>query len=159
MCVQNVSSHVVSLAPFAINGQSLLRGDVCPSSEISEIKSVKSVFSVDPCVSAPSATNAPSVANVPPVGGRLQEFWQKWLLLGANPRVTSILKEGYVLPFNHRPPLVRDPLIVSGYANPIRNLYLKEALQALLRKKAVERVRVRTSLGFFNRLFIVPKPN
>ena len=79
--------------------------------------------------------------------------------LGANPKVTSILKKGYVLPFNHRPPLVRDPLIISGYANPIRNLYLKEALQALLKKKAVERVRVRTSLAFFNRLFIVPKPN
>ena len=54
---------------------------------------------------------------------------------------------------------MRDPLIVSGYANPLRNLYLKEALQALLQKEAVEMVRVRTSLAFFNRLFIVPKPN
>ena len=71
----------------------------------------------------------------------------------------SILKDGYILPFKVRPPLVRDPLIVSGYANPLRNLYLKEALQALLQKEAVEMVRVRTSLAFFNRLFIVPKPN
>ena len=56
MCVQNkvnVSSHVVGLVPSAINGKSLLRGDVCPSSKISRIKSVKSVISVDPCVSAP----------------------------------------------------------------------------------------------------------
>ena len=162
ICVQRqtvnvVPSLVVAHAPTVTKFKD--RGDVGPSLETSQIKSVKCASFVDPCVSSPCATNAPSVANAPPVGGRLQEFWQKWLLLGANPRVTSILKEGYILPFNHRPPLVRDPLIVSGYANPIRNLYLKEALQALLKKKAVERVRVRTSLGFFNRLFIVPKPN
>ena len=42
---------------------------------------------------------------------------------------------------------------------PPRNLYLKDALHALIIKKAVERVSVRTSLAFFNRLFIVPKPN
>ena len=71
----------------------------------------------------------------------------------------SILKEGYVLPFKVRPPLVRDPLIISGYANPIRDSHLQEAVQALIEKKAVERVRVQTSLAFFNRLFIVPKPN
>ena len=49
--------------------------------------------------------------------------------------------------------------MISGYANPLRNLYLKEALHALIHKKAVERVRVRASPAFFNRLFIVPKPN
>ena len=62
-------------------------------------------------------------------------------------------------PVQNKTPLVRNPLIISGYANPLRNIYLKEALHALIRKKAVERVRVRTSLAFFNRLFIVPKPN
>ena len=51
-------------------------------------------------------------------------------------------------PFQIRPPLVRDPLIVSGYANPLRNLYLKEAFYALIHKKAVERVRVGTSSLF-----------
>ena len=64
-----------------------------------------------------------------------------------------------MLPFKLKPPLVRQPLIVSGYANPQRNLSLKEAVQNLLGKKAVEMVRVRASLAFFNRLFIVPKPN
>ena len=68
-------------------------------------------------------------------------------------------ENGYILPFKTRPPLVRDPLIISGYANPRRNLNLQEALHTLIRQKAVERVRVRTSLAFFNRLFIVPKPN
>ena len=114
---------------------------------------------VGPCVSAPTVPNAHSVVHAPLVGGRLQPFWQTWALLGANPRVVSILKEGYVLPFRLKPSLVRHPLIVSGYANPHRNLSLKEAVQNLLGKKAVEMVRVRVSLAFFNRLFIVPKPN
>ena len=103
---------------------------------------VKSVFSVDHCVFAPTVPSAYNVANAQLVGERLQKFWQKGSLLGANPRVVSILKDGYILPLKIRPPLVRDPLIVSGYANPLRNLYLSEALQALLQKEAVEMVRV-----------------
>ena len=105
-------------------------------------KFVKSAFSVDHCVFAPIVPNAQNVVNAQLVGGRLQNFWKKWSLLGANPRVVSILKDGYILLFKIRPPLVRDPLIVSGYANPLRNLYLMEALQALLQKEAVEMVRV-----------------
>ena len=152
---------VASPVPSVLNvrGQPQKKGG-SPSSKVkAEIKFVKSVFSVDHCVFAPIAPNAHNVVNAHLIGGRLQKFWQKWSLLGANPRVVSILRDGYILPFKIRPPLVRDPLIVSGYANPLRNLYLKEALQALLQKEAVEMVRVRTSLAFFNRLFIVPKPN
>ena len=124
-----------------------------------QIKCVKSASFVGHFVSAPNVPNVPNVAGVQPVGGRLQSFWEIWAHKGANPKVVSILKEGYVLPFKVRPPLVRDPLIVSGYANPIRDSHLQEAVQALIEKKAVERVRVQTSLAFFNRLFIVPKPN
>ena len=123
------------------------------------IKYVKSASFVNHCVFAPSVSNVLSVANVQSVGGRLQNFWKIWALKGANPKVVSILKKGYVLPFKVRPPLIREPLIVSGYANPTRDSHLQEAVQALIKKKAVERVRVRTSLAFFNRLFIVPKPN
>ena len=108
---------------------------------------------------APTVPNARSVVHAPLVGRRLQPFWQTWAHLGANLRVVSILKEGYVLPFRLKPNLVRHPLVVGGYANPHRNLSLKEAVQNLLGKKAVEMVRVRASLAFFNRLFIVPKPN
>ena len=64
-----------------------------------------------------------------------------------------------MLPFKLKPPLVRHPLILSGYANQNRNKFLREAVQNLVDKKAVEMVRVRASLAFFNRLFIVPKPN
>ena len=111
---------VVSPVPFVVNvrGQSQ-RKDESPSLKVkTEINFVKSVFSVDHCVFAPTVPSVHNVANAQMVGGRLQNFWQKWSLLGANSRVVSILKDGYILPFKNRPPLVRDPLIVSGYANP-----------------------------------------
>ena len=105
---------VVSHVPFVLNvrGQAQKK-DGSPSLKTkTEINFVKSVVSVDPCVFAPTAPNVCNVANAQIVGGRLQKFWQKWSLLGANPRVVSILKDGYILPFKNRPPLVRDPLIV-----------------------------------------------
>ena len=155
----NVSYHVVCRVPTVTRWQSQKK-DVRPKSKIkSQIKCVKSASFVGHFVSAPNVPNVPNVASVQPVGGRLQSFWEIWAHKGANPKVVSILKEGYVLPFKVRPPLVRDPLIVSGYANPIRDSHLQAAVQALIEKKAVERVRVQTSLAFFNRLFIVPKPN
>ena len=79
--------------------------------------------------------------------------------MGANPQVVSILKEGYALPFKMRPHLTRSPLIWSGYANLAKNRFLKEALLTLINKLVVERVVIRSSLAFYNRLFLVPKPN
>ena len=158
---QPVFCPVVSPVPFVLNvrGQSQKK-DGSPSLNVStEINFVKSVFSVDHCVFAPIVPNAHNVVNAQLIGGRLQKFWQKWSLLGANPRVVSILRDGYILPFKKQTSSGKRSLIVSGYANPLRNLYLKEALHALLQKKAIEMVRVRTSLAFFNRRFIVPKPN
>ena len=132
-----------------------LSPDLCQT----EIKHVKSASFVSPCRSVPHVPNVHSVAENPPVGCRLHRFWETWLSLGSNPRVVSILKDGYNLPFKMRPPLTRCPLIISGYANPRRNKFLKEALQSLITKQAVEKVVVRASLAFYNWLFIVPKPN
>ena len=106
-----------------------------------------------------SVTNAPNAVQNPPVGARLQNFWQTWLGLGASPAVVQILREGYTLPFRTRPNLTRFPTVVSCYVNPHRNSYLLEALHQLMDKHAIELVRNQTSLGFFNRLFLVPKPN
>ena len=50
-------------------------------------------------------------------------------------------------------------MVISYYVNPHRNSYLLEALHQLRAKNAVELVKHQTSLGFFNRLFLVPKPN
>ena len=52
-----------------------------------------------------------------------------------------------------------SPAVISCYVNPHRNSYLLEALHQLIAKNAVELVKHQTSLGFFNRLFLVPKPN
>ena len=158
---QNVNFSVVSTVHFAKNSirQPQKKG-LSPHVESKvQIKSVNCVSFVDHCVSVPSVPNVHNVVYAPPVGGRLQPFWQTWAHLGANPRVVSILKEGYVLSFKLKPPLVRHPLIVSGYSNPNRNKFLRESVQSLVDKKAVEMVRVRASLAFLNRLFIVPKPN
>ena len=103
--------------------------------------------------------NAPNVAQNPHVGARLQSFWKTWLNLGAGRKVVEILREGYPLPFRIRPQLTRSPTVISCYVNPHRNSYLLEALHQLIDKNAVERVQNPKSLGFFNRLFLVPKPN
>ena len=105
----------------------------------------------------PSCTKCPQCCRKSSCGRQVTKVFGK--SLGSNPRVVSILKEGYNLPFKMRPPLTRSPLIVSGYGNPRRNKYLKEALQSLITKQAVEKVVVRASVAFYNRLFIVPKPN
>ena len=166
---QNISSQTISRTvysrtavipvPIVVGpGQPQKKGlspDLCQT----EIKHVKSASFVSPCRSVPHVLNVHSVAENPPVGGRLHRFWETWLSLGSNPRVVSILKDGYNLPFKMRPPLTRCPLIISGYANPRRNKFLKEALQSLITKQAVEKVVVRASLAFYNRLFIVPKQN
>ena len=70
-----------------------------------------------------------------------------------------VLRDGYNLPFRERPHLSRFPLIVSKYASPVKSKALLEALASLIQKKAVEKVVVRSSLAFYNRLFLVPKPN
>ena len=72
--------------------------------------------------------------------------------------MVSILKEGYTLPFKIRPPLTRSLLIKSGYAHPVKSNALRQALLDLISKLVVE-VVVRSSLAFYNWLFLVPKPN
>ena len=120
---------------------------------------MNSVSCVTQLCSVQPVVNAPNVVQNLPVGARLQSFWKTWLNLGAGPKVVQILREGYPLPFRIRPQLTRSPTIISRYVNPHRNSYLLEALHQLIDKNAVERVQNPKSLGFFNRLFLVPKPN
>ena len=70
---------------------------------------MKSVSCVTQLSCVNPVTNAPNVVTNLPVGARLQNFWKKWLDLGAGPRVVQILKEGYTLPFRIRPNLARFP--------------------------------------------------
>ena len=156
---QTVFCHVVNPVQYAISQGLPQKKGVRPDVAKTEIKYVKGVSFVNHCLSAKSVPNVPNVVTELGVGGRLQKFWPKWETLGANPRVVSILREGYTLPFKMRPPLSRFPLITSGYANPTRSLALSQALGALVEKLVVEKVVVRTSLSFYNRLFLVPKPD
>ena len=123
---------------------------------LKHVKGASSVIQL-PCVQ--SVTNVPLVVKNLPVGARLQNFWQTWLERGAGPKIAQILREGYTLPFWIRPNLTRSPTVISRYVNPHRNSYLLEALHQLMDKNAIELVHNQTSLGFFNRLFLVPKPN
>ena len=78
---------------------------------------------------------------------------------GFESKVVTILREGYTLPFRFRPNLTRSPTVISNYVNPQRQSNLLEALYQLMNKNAVEPVANQNSLGFYNRLFLVPKPN
>ena len=154
---KTVNLPVVGHAP-CVTGRSENK-DISPSQVPMEIKCVKPVCCVNHCLCAPTVQNVPHVVENPPVGARLQRFWQVWHSLGANPRVVSILQEGYNLPFKEKPPLTRSPVIISGYANPVKSRHIKDSLQALIQKQAVEKVTTPSSLAFYNRLFLVPKPN
>ena len=106
-----------------------------------EIKYVKDVSFLGHLSSVNLITNAPPVVMDPPVGAR-------------SPKVVTTPREGYTLPFRFRPNLTRSPTLISNYHNPS-----KQALYQLVKKKAVEPVQNKNSLGFYNRLFLVPKPN
>ena len=97
----------------------------------------------------PSYDKYPQCCRRSACGARLQKFWQVWAQNGSSPRVVSILKEGYNLPFRLKPPLTRVPLTRSGYVNPLRSSYLQEVLHSLLQKQTVEKVRAQSSLGVF----------
>ena len=124
-----------------------------------EIKHVKDVFCVGHLSSVKLVTNVPTVGPDLPIGARLHQFWGKWAALRVSPKVVTVFRAGYTLPFWFRPNLTRSPTIISCYVNSHRNLYLVEALHQRFNKTAVEPVANRKSLGFYNRLFLVPKPN
>ena len=158
-----VNFHVVTDVPSA-PGHSQKRelspgAADCQITKSHRLKYVKVASCVTQLSCVQSVNNAQNAALNLPVGARLQKFWETWLNLGAGPKTIQILKEGYVLPFRTRPNLTRSPTVISCYANPHRNSYLLEALHQLIDKNAVELVHNQTSLGFFNRLFLVPKPN
>ena len=160
--ILNVKPHVVTnvhTAPGHSQKRELSPGSAGCYYKGCKLKSVKSLSCVTQLSYVQPVTNVKNAASNLPVGARLQKYWQMWLDRGAGLKVVQILKEGYTLPFRIRPNLTRSPMVISCYVNPHRNSYLLEALHQLIDKNAVEAVRNQTSLGFFNRLFLVPKPN
>ena len=159
---ETVLSHVnsfVASVPFASGSPQKKGVNPVYCQSIREINHVNDVSCVDHLSSVKIVTNVPTVVTNLPVGARLQQFWEKWEALGSSPKVIRILREGYTLPFWFRPNLTRSPMVISKYVNPQRQSLLLEALAQLTNKNAVEPVTNQTSLGFYNRLFLVPKPN
>ena len=150
-----MSCHVTPAYIVPLHGLPQRKG-VSPDQSLNRIKHVKGVCCVNPCLSVPPVPNVPNAVIEQSVGGRLQGFGQVWQSMGANPRVVSVLREGYTLPFKQRPLLTRFPLVQSGYANPVKNRFLKEALLSLMNKLVVEKVVVKSS-GILQPAFPCPQ--
>ena len=110
----------------------------------------------DEGVETPPPNDSFQASLSPPVG-RFRSFRRDWLTTKCSNNVLNIISNGYVLPFISKPNLVRAPLIRSGYKALHKELALTSCIQSLLSKNAIERVENVKSLGFYSRLFLVPK--
>ena len=86
------------------------------------------------------------------------QFRRAWVEENCSNSVLNIITNGYILPFHLKPKLTRHPLIISKYKNQQKDLALASCIHSLLNKHAIEKVRNIESLGFYSRLFLVPKP-
>ena len=68
-----------------------------------QIKYENDVSCVGHLSSVKNVTNAINVSPDLPVGARLHQFWEKWAALGASQKVVTVLREGYILPFQFWP--------------------------------------------------------
>ena len=109
-------------------------------------------------VETPLPNDSSKASLSPPVGGRLRSFRRDWQTNKCSPNVLNIITNGYLLPFLSKPNLVRFPLILSEYKAHQKDQALATCIQSLLSKNAIERVENVKSLGFYRRLFLVPKP-
>ena len=89
------------------------------------------------------------------MGGRLAHFEEKWEEITDNKWVLSIVRNGFRIPFIKIPPLSSVPIRMSQSSSP----FLREEIENLLNKRAVERVQNPGTPGFYSRIFLVPKKN
>ena len=108
-------------------------------------------------VETPLPNDPFKASNSPPVGGRLRSFSRDWQENNCLSNVLNIITNGYVLPFLSKPNLVRFLLIISEYKALPKDQALADCIQSLLSKNTIERVENVKSLGFYSRLFLVPK--
>ena len=87
------------------------------------------------------------------------QFRRAWVEENSSSSVLNIITNGYVLPFHLKPKITRHPLIISEYKNQQKDRALASCIQSLLHKHVIEKVRNTESLGFYSRLFLVPKPH
>ena len=88
------------------------------------------------------------------VGARLADFSPQWRSLLGSCRATITVEDGVGIVFLQQPQLTHQ-CISFRTRNCCQDL--QQAVDALLAKGAIERVNDETSLGFYSRLFLVPK--
>ena len=110
-------------------------------------------------VETPLPNNSLKASLIAPVGGRLRSFRRDWQTNKCSSNVLNIITNGYVLPFFSKRNLVRFPRILSEYKARQKDQALATCIQSLLSKNAIKRVENVKSLGFYSRLFLVPKPH
>ena len=92
-----------------------------------------------------------------PVGGRLQRYWQTWVLQDVEPWVQEVLHKGYQIPFLCSPPPLTQPIQFKSYDyNSNKAQALQESIEAMITKGAIELVK-NPNRGFYSRMFVVPK--
>ena len=119
---------------------------------------VGGVTFANPLDSVTNVDNALAVAIDPPVGGKLQIFASLGPS-GCKSQSGFHLTEGLHAPFSgkaysHQIPLDPDQVCKSHHSEGLAG-----GPNFSSSKKAVEKVPKPSSLGFYNRLFLVPKPN
>ena len=110
-------------------------------------------------VETPLPNDSSKASLSPPVGGCLRSFRRDWQTNKCSSNVLNVITNGYVLPFLSKPNLIRFSLILSEYKTLPKDQVLADCIQSLLSKNAIERVENVKSLGFYSRLFLVPKPH
>ncbi|MGL5405358.1 MAG: reverse transcriptase domain-containing protein, partial [Propionibacteriaceae bacterium] len=94
---------------------------------------------------------------LPEVGGCLASHWATWQRYGAENWIVDVLREGYLLPFESRPPLISKPVHLQTYVRgSAKDNALRQEIKTMLAKRAVEIVEDQ-SPGFYSRLFLVEK--
>ena len=107
----------------------------------------------------PSPNDSSLASLSTPVEGCLRSFRRDWKTNNCSSNVLNIITNGYALPFLLKPKVVLFPLIRSEYKALPKDQSLAYCIQSLLSKNAIERVENVKSLGFYSRLFLVPKPH
>ena len=84
------------------------------------------------------------------------QFMRAWVEENCSNSVLKIITNSYALPFRLKPRLTRHPLIISEYKDQHKDQ--ASCIHSVLNKRAIEKLRNAESLGFYSRLFLVPKP-
>ena len=95
-------------------------------------------------------------SEISPPGGHLELFVNVWDQNECHPRAALILRHSYKIVLKQPIKLSVTPTI--HYANRQKQKFLLACLREMLQKDAINPVRMSATLGFYSKLFLVPKP-